>query len=144
VPACASAAWGAAAGRGGVAERGAHAHAPGRNTDVSDSAWIAQLTEHGLVRASFVPLRPIRRSRDLTRYRAALPPSGPGEKQRLEKLLEDAGIKLSVFVFDIFGVSGRAMLSALVDGEPDPEVPAAYHLSESRRMCGCLAGSTRP
>jgi transposase len=65
---------------------------PGRNTDVSDSAWIAQLTEHGLVRASFVPLRPIRRLRDLTRYRAALPPSGPGEKRRLEKLLEDAGI----------------------------------------------------
>jgi Transposase len=93
---------------------------PGRNTDVSDSAWIAQLTEHGLVRASFVPLRPIRRLRDLTRYRAALPPSGPGEKRRLEKLLEDAGIKLSVFVFDIFGVSGPAMLSALVDGEHRP------------------------
>jgi transposase len=99
---------------------------PGRKTDVSDSAWIAQLVEHGLVRASFVPPRPIRRLRDLTRYRAALTAERTREKQRLEKLLEDAGIKLSVFVSDIFGVSGRAMLSALVEGERDPEVLAAY------------------
>jgi transposase len=99
---------------------------PGRKTDVSDSAWIAQLVEHGLVRASFVPPRPIRRLRDLTRYRAALTAERTREKQRLEKLLEDAGIKLSVFVSDIFGVSGRAMLAALVDGERDPEVLAAY------------------
>src|SRR5262245_57134913 len=99
---------------------------PGRKTDVSDSAWIAQLVEHGLVRASFVPPRPIRRLRDLTRYRAALTAERTREKQRLEKLLEDAGIKLSVFVSDIFGVSGRAMLAALVEGERDPEVLAAY------------------
>jgi transposase len=105
----------------------AHMHnVPGRKTDVTDSAWIARLVEHGLVRASFVPPRPIRRLRDLTRYRAALTVERSREKQRLEKLLEDAGIKLSVFVSDIFGVSGRAMLDALVDGERDPEVLAGY------------------
>jgi transposase len=105
----------------------AHMHnVPGRKTDVTDSAWIAQLVEHGLVRASFVPPKPIRRLRDLTRYRAALTAERTREKQRLEKLLEDAGIKLSVFVSDIFGVSGRAMLAALADGERDPEVLAAY------------------
>jgi transposase len=89
---------------------------PGRKTDVSDAAWIARLVEHGLVRASFVPPAPIRRLRDLTRYRAALVGERSREKQRMEKLLEDAGIKLSVFVSDVFGVSGRAMLAALVDG----------------------------
>lgn len=105
----------------------AHMHnVPGRKSDVSDSAWIAGLVEHGLVRASFVPPRPIRRLRDLTRYRAALTAERTREKQRMEKLLEDAGIKLSVFVSDMFGVSGRAMLSALVDGERDPEVLAGY------------------
>jgi transposase len=105
----------------------AHMHnVPGRKSDVSDSAWIARLVEHGLVRASFVPPRPIRRLRDLTRYRAALTAERTREKQRMEKLLEDAGIKLSVFVSDIFGVSGRAMLSALVDGERDAQVLAGY------------------
>src|SRR5512133_544981 len=105
----------------------AHMHnVPGRKTDVTDSAWIARLVEHGLVRASFVPPRPIRRLRDLTRYRAALTVERTREKQRLEKLLEDAGIKLSVFVSDLFGVSGRAMLDALVDGERDPQVLAGY------------------
>ncbi len=104
-----------------------HMHnVPGRKTDVSDAAWIAQLIEHGLVRASFVPPPPIRRLRDLTRYRAALTGERTREKQRMEKQLEDAGIKLSVFVSDIFGVSGRAMLQALIDGERDPRVLAGY------------------
>jgi transposase len=79
---------------------------PGRKTDVSDAAWIARLVEHGLVRASFVPPAPIRRLRDLTRYRAALVGERSREKQRMEKLLEDAGIKLSVFVSDVFGSLG--------------------------------------
>src|SRR3954454_11859463 len=105
----------------------AHMHnVPGRKTDVCDSAWIARLVEHGLVRASFVPPPPIRRLRDLTRYRAALVSERTREKQRMEKLLEDAGIKLSVFVSDIFGVSGRAMLAALIAGECDPEVLAEH------------------
>src|SRR3954454_17076114 len=99
---------------------------PGRQTDVTDAAWIARLVEHGLVRPSFVPPPPIRRLRDLTRYRAALIAERTREKQRMEKLLEDAGIKLSVFVSDLFGVSGRAMLAALVDGERDPQVLAGY------------------
>lgn len=74
---------------------------PGRKTDVSASGWIAQLVEHGLVRPSFVPPPPIRRPRDLTRYRSALIGERTREKQRLEKVLEDAGIKLSVFISDI-------------------------------------------
>ena len=105
----------------------AHMHnVPGRKTDVSDSAWIARLIEHGLVRPSFVPPPLIRRLRDLTRYRSALIVERTREKQRLDKVLEDAGIKLSVFVSDIFGVSGRAMLNALIDGERDPAVLAAF------------------
>jgi transposase len=99
---------------------------PGRKTDVSDAAWIAQLVEHGLVRPSFVPPPPIRRLRDLTRYRSALTGERTREKQRLEKVLEDAGIKLSVFISDIFGVSGRAMLAALIEGQRDPRVLAEY------------------
>ena len=98
---------------------------PGRKTDVSDAAWIAQLVEHGLVRPSFVPPPPIRRLRDLTRYRSGLTGERTREKQRLEKVLEDAGIKLSVIISDVFGVSGRAMLAALIAGERDPRVPMA-------------------
>jgi transposase len=111
---------------------------PGRKTDVTDSAWIARLVEHGLVRASFVPPPPIRRLRDLTRYRAALIAERTREKQRMEKLLEDAGIKLSVFVSDIFGASGRAMLSALVDGERDPQVLAEYARGRMRPKIAML------
>ena len=90
---------------------------PVRRTDVTESAWIARLVEHDLARASLRATAPIRRRRGLTRYRAALSgerterSSGSGEKQWIEKLLEDTGIKLSVFVSDRLGVSGRAMLS---------------------------------
>ncbi|HYY88361.1 MAG TPA: IS110 family transposase, partial [Chloroflexota bacterium] len=102
-----------------------HMHnVPGRKTDVSDAAWIAQLVEHGLVRPSFVPPPPIRRLRDLTRYRSAVTAERSRDKQRLEKVLEDAGIKLSVVATDILGVSGRAMLGALIAGERDPAVLA--------------------
>ena len=91
---------------------------PGRKTDVTDATWIAQLVEHGLVRASFVPPEPIRQLRDLTRYRTEVIRERTREVQRLEKLLEDAGIKLSAVASDILGVSGRAMLAALIDGQP--------------------------
>ncbi len=102
-----------------------HMHAvPGRKTDVSDAAWIAELVEHGLVRASFVPPPPIRRLRDLTRYRSELVHERTREAQRLEKLLEDAGIKLSVVASDILGVSGRSMIEAMIAGERDPHVLA--------------------
>ena len=93
---------------------------PGRKSDVSDAAWLAQLGAHGLVRGSFVPPEPIRQLRDLTRTRTAVTRERGREIQRLEKLLEDAGIKLSSVASDISGVSGRLMLQALVDGERDP------------------------
>lgn len=93
---------------------------PGRKTDVSDAAWLAQLGAHGLVRASFVPPEPIRHLRDLTRTRSAITRERAREVQRLEKLLEDSGIKLSSVASEIMGVSGRAMLEALIDGQRDP------------------------
>jgi transposase len=97
---------------------------PGRKTDVADATWLAQLGAHGLVRASFVPPEPIRELRDLTRTRTSLTRERSREVQRLEKLLEDAGIKLSAVASDITGVSGRAMLQALIDGQRDPVVLA--------------------
>jgi transposase len=93
-------------------------------TDVADSAWICQLVEHGLVRPSFVPPRPIRELRELTRYRKALLAERTREVQRLHKVLEDAGIKLASVASDPLGVSGRAMLEALVQGTNDPQVLA--------------------
>ena len=93
---------------------------PGRKTDVSDAAWLAQLGAHGLVRGSFVPPEPIRRLRDLTRTRTTMVRQRAREIQRLEKLLEDAGIKLSSVATDISGASGRAMLQALIAGQRDP------------------------
>ena len=92
---------------------------PGRKTDVSDSAWLAQLGECGLLKASFVPPEPVRHLRDLTRYRTTLTVERSREAQRLEKELEDAGIKITSFATDILGVSGRAMLAALIAGEND-------------------------
>ena len=97
---------------------------PGRKTDVTDAMWLAQLTECGLTRSSFVPPEPIRQLRDLTRYRSALVAEQTREKNRLEKELEDAGIKLSLVATDIFGVSGRLMLDALIAGERDPQALA--------------------
>ncbi len=97
---------------------------PGRKTDVSDAAWLAQLGAHGLVRGSFVPPEPIRKLRDLTRTRTTIVRERSREIQRLEKLLEDTGIKLSSVVTDLHGVSGRAMTDALVAGERDPKVLA--------------------
>ena len=97
---------------------------PGRKTDVSDAAWLAQLGAHGLLRGSFVPPEPIRELRDLTRTRTTLVRERAREIQRLEKLLEDPGIKLSSVATDITGVSGRAMLEALIKGERDPAVLA--------------------
>ena len=97
---------------------------PGRKTDVADATWLAQLGAHGLVRGSFVPPEPIRQLRDLTRARTAITRERGREVQRLEKLLEDAGIKLSSVASDIMGVSGRLMLQALIDGQHDPAVIA--------------------
>jgi transposase len=97
---------------------------PGRKTDVSDAAWLCQLAEAGLLRASFVPPKPIRALRQLTRYRKAQIGERQREANRLHKALEDTGIKLDCVATDILGKSGRAMLDALVAGTTDPEVLA--------------------
>lgn len=97
---------------------------PGRKSDVLDAEWLAELLEHGLLRGSFVPPQAIRELRDLTRYRKRLTQAHTSECQRIQKTLEDAGIKLDSVASDVLGVSGRAMLAALVAGERDPEVLA--------------------
>lgn len=106
---------------------------PGRKTDVADAVWLAQLAECGLLRASFVSPEPIRQLRDLTRYRTTLLQERSREAKRLEKELEDAGIKLSSVATDILGVSGRAMLHALINGERDPAVLAEMAKARMRR-----------
>lgn len=97
---------------------------PGRKTDVSDAAWLCQLAEAGLLRASFVPPKPIRSLRNLTRYRKTQIQERAREANRLHKALEDTGIKLDCVATDILGKSGRAMLDALVEGTTNPEVLA--------------------
>lgn len=97
---------------------------PGRKTDVGDAAWLAELLEHGLLRGSFVPPRQIRELRDLTRYRKRLVQEHTAECQRIQKTLEDAGIRLGSVASDVLGVSGRSMLRALIAGERDPEALA--------------------
>lgn len=93
---------------------------PGRKTDVKDAEWIADLLCHGLLRSSFVPPKPIRELRDLTRYRKKLVESQSAERNRLQKLLETANIKLASVASDVFGVSGRKMLRALIEAEATP------------------------
>jgi transposase len=108
-------------------------HLPGRpKTDVLDSVWLCKVAERQMLRPSFVPPAPIRRLRDLTRYRVDLIGTRTAEKNRVEKLLEDAGIKLSVVASDIFGVSGRAMMAALIAGERNPKVLAQMARSSLR------------
>jgi transposase len=93
---------------------------PGRKTDVKDSEWIADLLRHGLIAKSFVPPKPIRELRDLLRYRRKLVESRSAERNRLQKLLETANIKLASVASDVFGVSGMSMLKALVRGDATP------------------------
>ncbi len=108
-------------------------HLPGRpKTDVLDAVWLCKVAERQMLRPSFVPPRPIRRLRDLTRYRIDLVGARTAEKNRVEKLLEDACIKLSVVASDIFGVSGREMMAALIGGERDPKVLAQMARSRMR------------
>lgn len=111
---------------------------PGRKTDVKDAEWICQLVEHGLLRPSFVPPKPIRELRNLTRYRKAQIEERGREAQRLDKILQDAGVKLSSVATDILGVSGRAMLSALVEGTRDPEVLAELARGRLRQKIPAL------
>ena len=97
---------------------------PGRKTDIADAQWGAQLLEHGLVRPSFIPPRPTREQRDLTRYRKSVIEERGREVQRLHKVLEDAGVKLSSVASHVLTKSGREMLDALIAGQRDPAVLA--------------------
>lgn len=90
---------------------------PGRKTDVKDAEWIAQLLRCGLVEGSFVPPVEIRDLRDLTRYRKKLIKDSTQEKNRIHKILQDSNIKITTYVSDVFGVSGRNLLEALLNGE---------------------------
>jgi len=115
-------------------------HLPGRpKTDVLDAVWLCKVAERQMLRSSFVPPADIRRLRDLTRYRIDLVGARNAEKNRVEKLLEDACIKLSVVASDIFGVSGRAMMAALIGGERDPKALAELARSRMRIKIGRLA-----
>jgi transposase len=105
---------------------------PGRKTDVGDAEWIAQLVEHGLVRPSFVPPPPIRELRDFTRHRRTLIEERTRGIQRLEKVLQDADVKLSSVASTILTKSGRAILDAMVAGEDDPVVLADLSLGRLR------------
>jgi transposase len=108
-------------------------HLPGRpKTDRLDAVWLCKVAERQMLRASFVPPLQIRQLRDLTRYRVDLVNACTAEKNRVEKLLEDACIKLSVVASDIFGVSGRDMLDALAAGERDPKVLAQFARTRMR------------
>ena len=116
---------------------------PGRKSDVLDAEWLAELLEHGLLRGSFVPPPAIRELRDLTRYRKRLIQAHTSECQRIQKTLEDAGIKLDSVASDVLGVSGRAMLAALIAGERDPEVLAELAKGTLRRKIPALRQALR-
>lgn len=111
---------------------------PGRKTDVADSEWLAQLLECGLLRGSFIPPREIAQLRDLTRYRTKIVQERTRETQRVQKILEDAGIKLDSVATDVLGVSARRMIEALIAGERDPEVLAEMALGRMRPKIGDL------
>lgn len=120
---------------------------PGRKTDVADAQWLAELGAHGLVRPSFVPPEPIRELRELTRTRTVFTRERSREVQRLEKLLEDSGIKLSSVATQITGVSGRAILAALIDGQHDPlqlaELAKGRLRNKIERLTEALEGNFR-
>jgi transposase len=111
---------------------------PGRKTDVNDATWIAQLLECGLLRGSFVPPVDIRELRDVTRYRRQLIEERSREVQRLQKVLEDANVKLSSVASDVLGVTGRLILDALCAGERDPDRLAEMAKQKLRAKIGDL------
>ena len=121
---------------------------PGRKTDMSDAAWLADVVAHGMVRASFVPPPPIRELRDLSRYRKRQSDTRAAEVQRLEKVLQDAGIKLTSVASEVLSMSGRNMIEALIAGERDPAVLAEMALGRMRNkrteLLDALAGHFGP
>jgi len=116
---------------------------PGRKTDVGDAAWLCELLECGLLRGSFVPPPAIRQLRDLVRYRKRLIQAHTAECQRVQKTLEDAGIKLDSVATDVLGVSGRAILKALVAGERDPKTLAELAKGKLRKKLPQLRQALR-
>ncbi len=119
---------------------------PGRKTDVNDATWIADLLAHGLIRGSFVPPTPVQELRDLTRTRKQLVREVAQHVQRLQKTLEDANIKITGVISDVVGVSGRALVEALIAGETDPErlVDLTRRLKAPRaRLVEALRGRVR-
>lgn len=106
---------------------------PGRKTDLTDAEWLADVAAHGMVRPSFVPPPPIRELRELTRYRKTQSDARAAEIQRLEKVLQDAGIKLTSVASRVLTQSGRAMIEALIAGERD-----------GARLAGLAIGKMRP
>jgi transposase len=113
-------------------------HVPGRKSDVQDAEWGCQLIEHGLVRTSFVPPRPLRELRDLVRYRKAKIQERGREVQRVEKTLQDAGIKLSSVASEVLGKSARLMLDAMISGTHDPELLAELAKGALRKKIPAL------
>ncbi len=127
-----------------VLANAAHVKAvPGRKTDVRDSEWLLELMQHGLIRGSFIPAPPFRAVRDLTRYRASLVEERTREFNRIQKVLEDANLKLASVATDVMGVSGRTMLDAIVAGEEDPEVLAELARGRLRRKHAALVEALR-
>jgi transposase len=132
-----------------VLANAAHVKAvPGRKTDVRDSEWLLELMQHGLVQGSFIPEAPIRELRELTRYRTSLIEERIREVNRVQKVLEDANIKLAAVATNTLGVSGRAMLEALIAGETDPAVLADLAQARLRRkqaqLVQALRGRVKP
>jgi transposase len=122
-----------------VLANAAHVKAvPGRKTDVRDSEWLLDLMQHGLIQGSFIPDAPIRALRDLTRYRTSLIEERTRALNRIQKVLEDANIKLASVVSEVLGASGRAMLEALIAGATDPEVLASLARGTLRKKHDAL------
>jgi transposase len=111
---------------------------PGRKTAVKDAAWIAELLRHGLLRGSFIPSKPQRQWRELTRYRSTLVQDHARALNRLQPVLEDANLKLASVVTDIYGVSARAMLAAILAGQRDVETLAGLARGRLRAKCDPL------
>lgn len=116
---------------------------PGRKTDVNDAAWIAELLAHGLIRSSFVPPAHVQELRDLTRTRKQLVREQAQHTQRLQKVLEDANLKVGSVLSSVVGKSGRAMLEAIIAGEADPERLAGLALGTARKKHALLVEALR-
>jgi transposase len=116
---------------------------PGRKTDVRDSEWLLDLLQHGLIRGSFIPDAPIRALRDLTRHRTSLIEDRTRALNRIQKVLEDANLKLAAVASEILGASGRAMLEALIAGQTDPEALAELARGALRRKRPALVEALR-